>query len=121
MDCANEAAALHAGSLVQLESPARILCCLNKIVLNATEPLRIRPAATSGRAMNAACEPPLADSTVAFIRLAMNLSQSGGMALSCSETMYQAGISSSQRTVAFSVRAAALRGRCVGAEPHPFR
>jgi|SRR5215475_13712847 len=53
--------------------------------------LTIRLAAMSGWAMNAACDPPLTDSTVAFIRLAMNRSQSGGMAWSCSETMYQVG------------------------------
>ena len=72
---------------------------------------RIRPAAMSGRAMNAACDPPLTDSTLAFIRWAMNRSQSGGMALSCSETMYQVGRSFQPAMVAFSVRAAALSGR----------
>lgn len=40
--------------------------------------LRIRLAAMSGWAMNAACDPSLTDSTLAFIRLAMNRWQSGG-------------------------------------------
>lgn len=53
--------------------------------------LRIRLAAMSGRAMNAACDPPLTDSMLAFIRMAMNRSQSGRMALSCPQTIYQAG------------------------------
>jgi hypothetical protein len=53
--------------------------------------LKISPAAISGGPMNAACDPPLTDSTLASIRLAMNRSQSGGMALSCSETMHHVG------------------------------
>src|ERR1700722_11222860 len=53
--------------------------------------LRMRPAAMSGWAMNAACDPPLAVSTTALARSAMKRSQSGGMALSCSETMYHDG------------------------------
>src|SRR5260221_13089212 len=73
--------------------------------------LRIRLAAMSGWAMNAACDPSLTDSILAFIRLDMNRSQSGGMALSCSETMYQVGRFFQPATVAFSVRAAALSGR----------
>jgi hypothetical protein len=61
--------------------------------------------------MNAACDPPLTGSTSALIRLAMNRWQSGAMALSCSESRYQAGRFFQPATVAFSVRAAALSGR----------
>src|SRR5579862_8073799 len=45
------------------------------------------------------------------MRLAMKRSQSGGMALSFSETMYHVGSSLQPALVAFSVRAAALSGR----------
>jgi hypothetical protein len=48
---------------------------------------------------------------VAFALLAMKRSQSGGMALSCSETMYHDGRFFQPATVAFSVNAAALTGR----------
>jgi hypothetical protein len=51
--------------------------------------LRIRLAAMW--VMNAACDPSFTDSTSAFVRRAMNRWQSGGMALSCSESKYQAG------------------------------
>jgi len=44
-------------------------------------------------------------------RLAMNRSASGGMALSCSETLYHEGRYSQPAAVALSVNAAALRGR----------
>jgi len=73
--------------------------------------LRMRPAATPGWAMKAACDPPRTDSVVAFALLAMKRSQSGGMALSASETMYHDGRSFQPATVAFSVKAAALTGR----------
>ncbi len=60
--------------------------------------------------MNAACEPST-DSVVAFIRSAMKRSASGGMALSFSETRNHDGIDFQPAAVAFSVKAAALKGR----------
>ena len=60
--------------------------------------------------MNATWEPST-DSVTAPARCAMNRSQSGGIALSRSETRYQLGNDFQPATVAFSVRAAALSGR----------
>jgi hypothetical protein len=56
----------------------------------------------SGWAMNAACDPSLTDSLLALIRLAMNRWRSGAMALSRSETMYQAGMFFQSATVALN-------------------
>ena len=64
----------------------------------------MKSAATSGWAMNAACE-PATDIVIAFILLAMKRWASGWMALSCSDTMYHAG-RFFQPEVAFSVKAA---------------
>src|SRR5215469_4551667 len=66
----------------------------------------------TGSAMNAVCDPSI-DSVVAPIRLAMNRSASGGMALSCSDTRNQDGLVFQPASVAFSVSAAAASGRCV--------
>src|ERR1700694_3845744 len=70
----------------------------------------MRPAATSGWAMNAAWEPSTGWVT-ASARLAMKRAASGGMALSCADTKYHEGRSFHPATVAFSVRAARLSGR----------
>src|SRR6478735_5840926 len=70
----------------------------------------MRPAATSGWAMNAAWEPSTVSAT-ASARLAMKRSASGAMALSCADTRYHEGRSFQPATVAFSVRAARLSGR----------
>src|ERR1700681_4360744 len=72
--------------------------------------MRMRPAATSGWAMNAAWEPST-DSVTAAARFAMKRSASGAMALSCADTKYHEGRSLHPATVAFSVRAARLSGR----------
>ena len=47
--------------------------------------------------------PPFTDSVTASTRLAMNRSASGGMALSCSETMYHEGRFFQPAAVALSV------------------
>lgn len=64
----------------------------------------------SGWAMNATHEPST-DSATAPMRCAMKHSESGGMALSRSETMYQLGRFFHPATVAASVKAAAASGR----------
>src|SRR6201997_1611783 len=72
----------------------------------------IKPATATGWAMNAVCEPAM-DLVVAPMRSAMNRSQSGGMALSCSDTRNQDGFVFQPAAVAFSVSAASDSGRCV--------
>src|SRR5579859_6103213 len=69
-------------------------------------------AAHTGLAIKAVCD-PLIDSVTAPMRLAMNRSASGGMALSCSDTRNQEGLVLHPAAVAFSVSAAADSGRCV--------
>jgi hypothetical protein len=65
----------------------------------------MKPATRTGLAMNAVCD-PLIDSVTAPIRLAMNRSASGGIALSCSDTKNHDGLVF-HPAVAFSVSAAA--------------
>ena len=72
----------------------------------------MKAATRTGLAMNAVCDPSI-ESVVAPIRLAMNLSASGGMALSCSDTRNQDGLFFHPASVAFSVSAASESGRCV--------
>src|SRR5271155_3352597 len=60
--------------------------------------------------MKAAWEPST-DSVTASIRFAMKRSASGGIALSCSDTMYHVGRSFQPTRLAGSVMAAALSGR----------
>src|ERR1700748_2011402 len=62
-------------------------------------------AAGTGLAINAVCD-PLIDSVTAPIRLAMNRSASGEIALSCSDTRNQEGLVLHPAAVAFSVSAA---------------
>src|SRR5580700_12139043 len=74
--------------------------------------LVMKLAAHTGLAINAVCD-PLIDSVTAPMRLAMNRSASGGMALSCSDTRNHEGLALHPAAVAFSVSAAAESGRCV--------
>ena len=72
----------------------------------------MKEATSTGLAMNAVCDPSI-ESVVAPIRWAMNLSASGDMALSCSDTRNQDGLVFHPASVAFSVSAASASGRCV--------
>ena len=65
----------------------------------------MKEATSTGLAMKAVCDPSI-ESVVAPIRWAMNLSASGDMALSCSDTRNQDGLVFHPASVAFSVSAA---------------